>query len=145
MDDTTLNIAKDLIKKFEGFSLYAYKDIGGVETIGWGHRILPEEDFKEITIQQAEDLLTKDMQHAINAVNENVSVYLDNEQTAAVISFVYNIGVNAFKKSTFLKRLNEGEFREAANEMLRWSYVKNHEAAGLLKRRQIESVLLYGF
>ena len=55
------------------------------------------------------------------------------------------VGVGAFKKSTFLKRLNEGEFREAANEMLRWSYVKNHEAAGLLKRRQIESVLLYGF
>ena len=145
INEDTLNIAKDLIKKFEGFSLHAYKDIAGIETIGWGHRIMPTENLKEITTQQAEDLLTHDMQRAIMAVHENVHVHLTNEQTAAVISFVYNIGVEAFKDSTFLKLLNENDLREAANEMLKWSHINHHEAAGLLKRREVESVLLCGF
>jgi hypothetical protein len=56
----------DFIKKYEKLSLTPYKDQAGYETIGYGHKILPGEDFsKGITKAQALDLLSHDAQGGI--------------------------------------------------------------------------------
>jgi GH24 family phage-related lysozyme (muramidase) len=57
----------DFIKKYEKLSLTPYKDQAGYETIGYGHKILPGEDFsKGITKAQALDLLSHDAQGAVS-------------------------------------------------------------------------------
>lgn len=137
------SVGLDLITRFEGFVGYVYKDIGGHDTIGFGHVVLPGEHFITITREQALDLLAKDVEIAENAVNDFVTVPLNQDQFDAICSFVYNVGVNAFKKSTLLKLINDDEFYEASIEMLKWRHVGKEEVAGLLTRRQVESVLLY--
>jgi lysozyme len=50
-----------------------------------------------------------------------VKVALKQHQFDALASFVYNIGPTAFATSTMLKRLNAGDFDDAASELLRWN------------------------
>lgn len=141
MESPRLKLAKDLIKKFEGFSLKAYKDTADLFTIGWGHLILPTENLKEITVEKAEELLTNDMKQAMNAVDKNVTVKLSDNQWAAMVSFVFNIGAGAFKNSTFLKLVNKGDFPAAAKAMLDWKFINKKVSKGLLSRRIQESEL----
>src|SRR5690606_18353219 len=42
---------------------------------------------------------------------------------AAYISFTYNVGDGAFRSSTLLRLHNQGKFREACEQMLRWVYI----------------------
>ncbi|WP_143338873.1 glycoside hydrolase family protein, partial [Cronobacter sakazakii] len=46
----------ELIKSFEGLRLDKYQDAIGKWTIGYGHLILPNENFpRSLTLQEAED------------------------------------------------------------------------------------------
>jgi lysozyme len=65
-------------------------------------------------------------------------VHLSVNQQAALISFIFNCGSAAFRNSTLLKRLNEEQYLLAADEFLKWVYVKDKKLKGLVKRRQIE-------
>lgn len=54
-------------------ALHVYKDPGGYPTIGYGHKVLPSEDFSGgITKGEAVALLKKDLRHAVNAVNQSL-------------------------------------------------------------------------
>lgn len=133
----------DLICSFEGFSSHVYLDIAGLKTIGFGHKLLPNESYTTITQDQAEALLLKDVIFAEKAVNEDVKVPLTQDQFDGLVSFCYNVGTGAFKNSTCLKFLNEGDFEAAALQMLLWAHVNHKESAGLLHRRQEESKLVF--
>ncbi|MHB9147973.1 MAG: glycoside hydrolase family protein [Candidatus Amoebophilus sp.] len=55
---------------YEGCSLKVYKDVAGIETIGYGHVVLPGDDFsKEITHKKALALLHQDTEEALKSVN----------------------------------------------------------------------------
>ena len=60
---------------------------------------------------------------------------------AALVCFVYNIGMGAFKKSTMLKLLNEGKIGEAAGQFPRWNKDNGKEVQGLTNRRLDEQKL----
>jgi lysozyme len=96
----------NLIKKFESFSSKVYPDERGLPTIGWGHLIKPNENFTEIDLTQAERLLQEDIQEAETCVNAVVKVDLTQNQFDALVSLCFNIGINAFKKSTMVRMLN---------------------------------------
>lgn len=98
--------AIDLIKYFESFSAEPYLCPANYLTIGYGHRILPNENFEKITEEEAEIILKKDMIFAEKAINEFVEVELSQNQFDALVSFVFNVGVEAFKNSTLLRSLN---------------------------------------
>jgi lysozyme len=98
-----------IIKESEGFSATAYKCPAGIWTIGYGHVILPHESFTEITEQQGEYLLIKDVRIAEDCINSNALVVLAQNQFDALVSLVFNIGCAAFKASTLLKILNSGD------------------------------------
>ena len=111
--------AVELIKAFEGFRPKAARLDDGRWTIGYGHTLTAREGA-EIKEADAEALLLYDMIGASHAVNEFVFAPLTQNQFDALVSFVFNIGVRAFRGSPTLRRLNEGRPLEAAMAMELW-------------------------
>ena len=130
----------ELIKKYEGLKLKAYKCPAGVWTIGYGHtKNVKQGDV--ITEVQAEILLIYDLNDFENCIKKNVRIPLTQNQFDALVSFCFNVGCGNFLKSTLLKKLNEGKIAEAAKEFLKWNKADGKELAGLTKRRQEEMEL----
>ena len=71
-------------------------------------------------------------------IKECVKVPLSQNEYDAWVSFTYNIGSTAFCKSTAVRLLNAGQYRQACDQMLRWVYVKGNKVQGLVNRRQKE-------
>ncbi len=130
-----------LISGFEGFSAIAYICAAGKRTIGYGHVIKPNEQFSKISKEQAMQLLKSDIEIAEDAVNKLVLVALTQNQFDALVSFVFNIGAGAFKKSTMLKLINSGKIAQAAEEFKRWIFASGKEQQGLTRRREAEKLL----
>jgi lysozyme len=131
----------DLIKSFEGLSLTAYDDGTGVLTIGYGHTGSDVYSGEHITQQQAEDLLKKDLQTFETGVQKLVTVPLNPNQFAALVSFAYNVGLSALSGSTLLSLLNQGNYPGAADEFPKWDRAGGQELPGLLRRREAERSL----
>ena len=128
-------------KEFEGLRLNAYQDSGGVWTIGYGHTGKDVKRGMTITQEQADDLLKKDVQWAVDCVNKAVTQAVNQNQFDAMVDFTFNVGCGAFRGSTLLRKLNAGDSAGAAEEFLRWKFVKGVEVAGLLRRRQADRAL----
>jgi lysozyme len=138
---TTRTITKeglDFIQDVEGCKLFAYLDIGGVWTIGVGHT--GPEVVKGLTcsMEQALQWLKEDSEEAQEAIRQSVEGLLTQNQFNALVSFVFNVGINAFKKSTMLKLINKGDFDGAAKEFTKWNKDNGKEILGLSKRRILE-------
>jgi len=131
-------IGIDNIKRFEGLSLEVYADAAGYPTIGFGHLILPGENFQSITIAQAEKLLRDDVARFEASVNKSVKVPLSQNMFNALVSFSYNVGIRAFESSTLLKKLNGGDYIGSSNELDRWVNAGGKQIAGLVNRRKYE-------
>lgn len=136
-----------LIKKFEGLRLAAYRDSGGVATIGYGTTVYPNGQKvkmgQKITAAEAVTYLLHDIQTIrLPALAKLVKVRLTSNEAGALISFVYNVGVEAFKGSTMLQLLNGGaQKREVASEFTRWNKVNGKGVKGLTRRRNAEAEL----
>lgn len=130
----------NLIKKFEGCSLKAYKCPAGVWTIGYGHTNKVFADDM-ITQEEAETLLKQDLIIHCNNVTKLVKTPLNQNQFDALVSFEYNVGYTAFQNSTLLKLLNQKKYNEAAEQFDRWVYAGKTKLAGLVNRRKAEKEL----
>ena len=130
----------DLIKRWEGFRSNAYLCPGNVWTIGYGHT---KNVYQGMCISkaQAEELLKSDLRYFEASVRQLVTVKLNQAQFDALLSFTFNVGVYAFKKSTLLRLINQENFLEAANEFGRWVYANRKKLPGLVKRRDEEKKL----
>lgn len=134
--------AIDLIKEFERLYLEAYLCPAGVWTIGWGHTKGVKKGM-QITEEQAEELLRKDMQDAIDVV-EMLSVDLTENQYNALVSFVFNIGGSAFAKSTIRRKiLANPNDKNIKDEFMRWVYADGKKLNGLERRREREADLYF--
>ncbi|MCF0265466.1 lysozyme [Acinetobacter guillouiae] len=134
-----------LIREFEGLQLEAYKDTGGVWTIGFGTIKYPNGTSVKkgdvCTIQQAELWLKNDCKWVDACLDKNVKVNLNQNQLDALASFVYNIGETAFVKSTLLTLINQNSLISAASEFDRWVYDNGKRIQGLVNRRAKERKL----
>jgi len=128
----------DFIKRWEGLSLEAYQDGGGVWTIGYGHTAGVQKDDR-ITESDAEDFLLDDISWAEKAINKLVNTNLSQKQFDAIVSFVYNLGTTNFKASTLLRRLNSGDFLEVPEQICRWNHDGSNMVLGLSRRRVAEA------
>ncbi len=152
----------DLIKEFEGYhrgvfqsgsqkgqfvpdgNVTAYFDPVGVATIGFGNidSVKPSDvDIKVITLQEAEDLLRRDLATAEDAVSELITVPLDDNQFAALVSFTFNLGAGTLEDSTLRKLLNSGDYQGAADQILRFVFGGGEALPGLVRRRTAERKL----
>ena len=133
----------NLIKKYEGLQLKAYKDPVGIWTIGYGHTGRDVKPGKVITKAEAERLLKKDLRKFERQVNRRVTRKLNRNQFDALVSFTFNVGAGNFASSTLLKKLNKGDFKGAANEFLKWDKAGDplRVLPGLARRRMEEREL----
>ena len=127
----------NLIKKFEGCKLTAYKCPAGVWTIGYGHTDGVKKGQK-ITKARAEEYLKNDLIKYEKGVENLVKVTLNQNQFNALVSFAYNCGLSALKTSTLLKKLNKKDYKGASNEFLRWNKANRRVLEGLNTRRKAE-------
>ena len=131
-----------LIESFEGDKLQAYRDTGGVETIGYGHTggVAPGET---ITEAQAVAYLKGDVAAAAEVVQGCTAINLTPNQFAALTSFEYNTG--ALAGSPGMALINQEQFSPAWDAHLcLWV----HDAAGnvqpgLVRRRAAEKALFF--
>jgi len=125
----------------ESYRQFPYNDGFGNMTVGYGHLILPGEDFSNgINQLDAVILLRKDMIKAENIVNREVTVVLNQGEFDALCDAVFNMG-NFLKASTLLRMLNAGATDEAEQQLQRWDMAGGKHLVGLHARRIKEMAL----
>ncbi|WP_291390499.1 lysozyme [Acinetobacter sp.] len=135
----------DLICSFEGKRLTAYDDGVGVWTIGFGTTVYPNgmkvKKGDTCTEAQAKAYMAHDLKKFETAVNNAVTVPLSQNQFDALVSLAYNIGTNAFSKSTLVKKLNANDNRAVADQFDVWVNAGGKRMQGLVNRRAKEKAL----
>lgn len=121
--------------------LDAYKDSGGVWTIGWGHTGELAREGVSINTAAAEVLFRDDWNHAEKAVMNALTQRVNDNQFGALVCLTFNIGAKAFAESTLARLINAGMYKPAAQEFLRWVYDNKKKLAGLERRRVAEQAL----
>lgn len=147
--------AYDLIKRFEGCKLEAYPDPGtGGDPITccYGHTGPEVKLGMKFSQDICEAFLVKDVEHAADIVRRNVTVPLTQGQFDCCISLVFNIGPGSESRdgifrlkngnpSTFLRKLNAGDYLGASQAMLAWNRSGGRVMQGLINRRAAEQSL----
>jgi lysozyme len=126
----------------EGLRQYAYYDPPGILTVCYGHTGNVEKNRK-YSLQECNDLLTKDMQEAIGAVERCVPGLPENV-LAAFGDAVYNIGPRIAcdtNRSTAARLLKAGKIEQACRQLPRWNKAGGVPLPGLTKRRNAEMEL----
>jgi lysozyme len=80
----------------------------------------------------------RDVEKFEGAIKQCVTVPLFQHEYDAYLSLAYNIGPQAFCRSTLVRKLNAGDYAGACKEILRWDRFQGKPLAGLTKRRQSE-------
>lgn len=133
----------DLIKKFEGCKLYAYRDSVGVATIGYGH-IKGVKMGMSITQQQAETFLKDDIKPVETFLN-GMGINYTQGQFDALTSWIFNLGQGNFKSSTMYKYIVARKSDlEITDQMVKWHNAGGKSLIGLKKRRCDEANMFLG-
>ena len=131
----------DLIKKYEGCRLAAYKCPAGIWTIGWGSTVYedgkPVRQGDKITQKRADELLDWYVKNKIK-----VPAGLNKSQIEALQSLIYNIGQGAFDKSSLKKAIVAKDWKAVYKN---WDWVVGGGLflKGLAKRRAEELILFF--
>jgi lysozyme len=133
----------NLIKQSESFRSKPYLCPAGMPTIGYGStRYADGTPVKlsdpPITQDQAEEIMRATLGNYEDAVNRYVVVPINQNQFDSLVDFAYNAGTQNLKTSTLLKKLNQGQYDQAANEFGKWVYGGGKKLGGLIKRRGVE-------
>lgn len=129
--------ALEEVKRHEGVRHSAYLDAVRVPTICYGSTSGVRMGDRA-TPAQCEYLLRKDATYAGAGVAKLVQVPLTQGQYDALVSFTFNLGETKLRKSTLLRKLNQGDCYGAAREFDRWVFAGGKRLAGLVKRRAAE-------
>lgn len=137
----------EFIANEEGCILKPYKDSVGIWTIGYGNtyyengkRVRPTDP--PITRQRALELFRSVLTVYEKAVWSFTRDDLKQNQFNALVSLCYNIGVNGFKGSTVLKRVNANP----SDPKIKDAFLLWKSAGGqpiLLNRRKREAALYF--
>lgn len=126
------------VKEFEGLRLRAYRDAVGKPTIGYGHT-LGVKMGQRITELQAEEMLRQDLWVAGRFPNTIKEINTQGKYDA-VVSFIFNLGVGSFKRSTLYRRiLHHAPDKLIQAEFRRWVHSGGKVLPGLVKRREWEA------
>jgi lysozyme len=136
-------VCVNLIKSFEGLKLKAYKPVPTelYWTIGYGHYGSDVREHDVWTNQKAEDMLKQDLKSYAYSVTQNVEHEINQNQFDALVSFCYNVGKEALRTSTLLKKINDGDITGASEEFEKWVHGGGKVLPGLVIRRKAEKAL----
>jgi lysozyme len=138
-----------LIKKWEGFKDHPYLDGGGVATIGYGNTFY--ENGMRVKLQdvpitevRATELLLNTVRVFESGVDSITRDDITSNQFSALVVFCYNIGINALRKSTLIKLVNQNPKNPLIkNEFQKWCYDNGKMINGLKNRRLAEANLYF--
>lgn len=135
---TTSQAGRDLIKKYEGLRLKAYKCPAGVWTVGYGHT-RGVTSSTEISQSMADLFLLDDIRPLERYINK-LGINFRQGQFDAIVSFMFNLGEGNFNKSTLKKKiLAGGNDEDIAAEFKKWNKAGGKVLDGLTKRREEEA------
>ena len=130
----------ELIRHFEGCRLDAYLCPAGVWTIGYGHTANVKEG-DNIDQEAAEAFLIEDLENFEQAVTRMVEVPLTQQQFDALVSWTFNLGAGNLAESTLLRKLNNYQYVDVPEQMMRWVRAGGQVLDGLVRRRAAEAAL----
>jgi lysozyme len=138
----------DMIKKHEGFRSKAYQDVVGVWTIGYGNTFYLDgtkvKEGDKVTTEEGEKLLRSVVEDFAKKVTNEIRVQLTDCQFGALVSFTYNVGIGAFRRSTLLRKVNaDPEDPDIRYEFNKWVKAGGKVYPGLVKRRKEEANLYF--
>lgn len=142
------------IAEFEGIYHEPYNDPAGHATIGIGHLIhygpvtqADRDQWGTLTDEECWQLLYSDVNEKYGpAVEQQITVPLNQNQFDALVSFALNLGIEdeGLRGSTLRRKLNEGNY-DIRSEFMRWNKAMVNgrlvELAGLTRRRAAEADL----
>ena len=140
--ETKSKYSTDLIKKWEGCKLTAYKCPAGKWTIGYGNTTYEDgssvKEGDKITQARAEQMLTAYLEKEVYWPLEGIG--LSDNQISAVSSLIYNVGWSSFSRSKCWRAMKEKDWGEVYNN---WDWIKANGKVmkGLIKRRAEELAL----
>jgi len=139
-------IAFDFVKEQEGESLTAYKDSGGIWTIGIGHTGSEVVEGMLITERKSREYAIRDMTLTAKSLGRRIHQPVSEKQYIALLSLAFNVGVSSVSGSNLVKQLNNGNEWGAAAEFTNgWNTVKVNGVRkivpGLTARRKRERTL----
>ena len=142
---TTSRSGIELIKKHEGVRLLPYLCPAGIPTIGYGNTFYP--DGRKVTMQdpplsrtQADELLRSILVGFEIEVNATPAK-INQNQFDALVSFIYNIGVGAYRRSSVRRSLIAGNYARVPADMAMWNKAGGRVLPGLVRRRAEEGAL----
>jgi lysozyme len=128
----------DLIKKYEGCKLEAYKCPAGIWTIGYGTTKGVKQGMK-ITQAQAEEYLRRDIIPLESTLN-SLGINFTQNQFDALISWLYNLGTGNFNSSTLKKKIvARAKDLDITDQIIKWINSNGKPLLGLKKRRVEEA------
>lgn len=129
------------VPQFEGMVLRGYKDPIGIVTACAGHTKTAVLG-KPYTHDECMQLLQDDLvEHAAGVLACTPQLAGRTYQTAAFVSFAYNVGVGAYCGSTAAKLVRAGDMRAACDQLQRWTKAGGKVLPGLVKRRAAEMAI----
>jgi lysozyme len=136
----------EIVKHFEGFRSRPYRCSAGIPTIGYGACYYPDGTRvtmgdRQVSKDQAEELLVYGLRTAEKAVARLVGVPLTVNAFSSLSSFVFNVGSSRFRSSTLRQRLNRKNYAQAAMEFPKWRRGGGVILPGLVRRRSAEREL----
>lgn len=139
----------ELIKKYEGFRSKPYLCPSLCPTVGFGSTYY--EDGKKVTLKDppiTEDRATKLLVALLVSFEKAVDSYtrddINQHQFDALVAFAYNIGTNALKNSSLLRKVNANPNNPTIkDEFLKWVNGGGKVLPGLIKRRTDEANLYF--
>lgn len=133
----------DGVKHFEGLALTPYYCPTGHLTVGYGH--LCDDDQGAISVEEAEEILIEDLDYAVRHLLVYSPILASEPQCRieALASWVFNLGLGAYKGSTLKRRVDAGQWDAATEEIVRWVYGtvdgEKKKLPGLVRRRAWEA------
>ena len=132
-----------LVMHYEGTVPKTYRDPVGILTACTGHTGPELRMGQAFTRQQCEAMLCADLEKHANAL-ACIHQPLTDGQTAAFLSFAFNVGEGKFCSSTLVRKANAGDMPGACAELSRWVNAGGKPLPGLVKRRAAERAMCEG-
>ena len=131
-----LAVATPFIAQWEGKRNDPYRDIVGVMTVCYGETNVP---MRRYTDQECIDMLERSVaQYRDRVLQCTPSLQGHPYQLAAATSLAYNIGPNAYCRSTVDRRFDQGDFKGACEAFKMWNKAGGRVVQGLVNRRNSE-------
>ena len=102
---------------------------------------LKEEDNRTFSMEEVDGILRADLARFERGVAQYVPVPLTQGQFDALVSFSFNVGLGTLQRSTLRQKALRGDFKGAAEELLKYCMAGGKILRGLQNRRIDERAL----